>query len=45
MIPKPAIQWINSDSDALFINDSSVVLKALADNITAIFTTRHRPCR
>jgi hypothetical protein len=33
MIVKPAIQWINADSDALFLNDSGVVLKAMADNV------------
>lgn len=44
MIVKPAIQWVNSDSDALFINDSSVVLKAMAT--TWPFTRRpHRLCR
>jgi len=37
MIVKPAIQWINSDSDALFLNDSNVVLTAMADNV-AIYT-------
>lgn len=31
---KPAISWLNSDSNNLLINDVSVVLKALADNIT-----------
>ena len=30
---KPAIGWLNSDSDELLINDVSVVLKAQADNI------------
>ncbi len=29
---KPAIGWLNSDSDELVINDINVVLKALADN-------------
>jgi hypothetical protein len=38
MIVKPAIQWINSDSDALFLNNSGVVLKAVADNV-AIYAT------
>ena len=38
MIIKPAIQWINTDSDAQFINDSTVVLTALADN-AVIYTT------
>jgi hypothetical protein len=33
MIVKPAIGWINTDNDALFLNDSSVVLKAMADNV------------
>jgi hypothetical protein len=32
MTPKPAIAWLNSDSDELLVNDVSVVLKALADN-------------
>jgi hypothetical protein len=32
MIAKPAIGWLNSDSDELLINDVSVVLKAQADN-------------
>ena len=32
MIAKPAIGWLNSDSDDLLINDVSVVLKAQADN-------------
>jgi hypothetical protein len=38
MVIKPAIRWINTDSDALFLNDSNVVLKALADNVI-IYTT------
>ena len=42
MIVKPAIGWISKDSDPLFSNDSSVVLKALADNAT-IYTTPTPP--
>ena len=33
MNAKPAIGWLNTDSDQLLINDVSVVLQALADNI------------
>ena len=33
MTPKPAIGWLNSDSDVQLINDVSVVLKAQADNV------------
>jgi hypothetical protein len=33
MIAKPAIGWINSDGEILFINDVTVVLKAQADNV------------
>ena len=33
MNAKPAIGWLNSDSDELLINDVSVVLKAQADNV------------
>jgi len=33
MIVKPAIGWINTDSDALFLNNSSVVLNAIDDNV------------
>lgn len=32
MIVKPAIGWLNSDSDELLINDTSVVLQAQTDN-------------
>jgi hypothetical protein len=38
MVVKPSIQWLNKDSDSELINDSNVVLKALADNAT-IYTT------
>jgi hypothetical protein len=38
MIIKPAIRWINTDNAAQFLNDSDVVLKALADNVI-IYTT------
>ena len=34
MIVKPAISWLTTDSDALLINDTRVVLKAMADNVT-----------
>ena len=30
---KPAIGWLNNDSDELLINDVSVVIKALTDNV------------
>jgi len=33
MTPKPAIGWLNTDSDELLINDISVVLKAQTDNV------------
>lgn len=33
MIVKPAIGWINTDSDSLFINDTGVVVKAMTDNV------------
>ena len=33
MIVKPAIGWLNSDSNPLLINDVSVVLKAMKDNV------------
>jgi hypothetical protein len=33
MTPKPAISWLTTDSDELLINDVSVVLKALTDNV------------
>jgi hypothetical protein len=32
MIVKPATSWITSDSDSLLINDTTVILKAMADN-------------
>jgi hypothetical protein len=38
MIIKPSISWITTDSDALFINDTSVILLALANNV-AIYAT------
>ena len=34
MIVKPSISWLTTDSDALLINDTSVVLLALANNIS-----------
>lgn len=34
MITKPAILWLTTDSDALLINDVSVILAALANNTT-----------
>ena len=34
MIVKPSISWLTTDSDALLINDISVILKAMADNVT-----------
>ena len=34
MNAKPAIGWLNTDSDELLINDVSVVIKALTDNAT-----------
>jgi len=42
MIIKPAIAWINENSDSLFLNNSSVVLKALDDNAT-IYTSPAPP--
>jgi hypothetical protein len=33
MIAKPAIGWINSDGEVLFINDVTVVFNAMTDNI------------
>ncbi len=33
MIIKPAISWLTTDSDALLINNCSVILKAMTDNI------------
>jgi hypothetical protein len=33
MYAKPAIGWLNSDSDKMLINDVSVVIKAQTDNI------------
>jgi hypothetical protein len=38
MIIKPSIQWLNTDSDALFINDTSVILLGMANN-TSIYAT------
>jgi hypothetical protein len=38
MITKPAIQWLNSDSDTLLVNDIGVILLALANN-AAIYAT------
>jgi hypothetical protein len=38
MNAKPAIGWLNSDSDELLINDVNVVLTAMADNV-AIYKT------
>ena len=40
MIIKPAISWLNTDSDVLFINDTKVVLLGLGNN-TDIYTD---PC-
>jgi hypothetical protein len=37
-IVKPAIGWLNTDSDSLLINDTNVILKAMAAN-TTIYTT------
>jgi hypothetical protein len=37
MIIKPAIQWLNTDSDVMFINDTKVVLFGLGSN-TDIYT-------
>src|SRR5208282_1190724 len=39
---KPAIGWLNTDSNEMLINDVSVVLKAQADN-AAIYTTPSPP--
>jgi hypothetical protein len=33
MIIKPSIQWLNTDSDALLINDTSVILLAMGNNV------------
>jgi hypothetical protein len=33
MIVKPAISWIATDSDPLFINDSKVVVTSMTDNV------------
>jgi hypothetical protein len=33
MIAKPAIGWINSDGEVLFINNVTVVFNAMTDNI------------
>ena len=42
MIAKPAIGWLNTDSEILLINDVTVVLKATADNV-AIYTNPDPP--
>jgi len=42
MIVKPLTGWIGENGDSLFLNNSSVVLKALADNVT-IYTTPAPP--
>ncbi len=34
MIVKPLISWLTTDSDALLANDTGVVLKAMADNVS-----------
>ena len=34
MVVKPSISWLTTDSDALLINDVSVVLLAMANNIS-----------
>jgi hypothetical protein len=34
MITKPAIQWLNSDSDSLLVNDICVIMLALTNNAT-----------
>lgn len=39
---KPAIGWLNTDSNEMLVNNVSVVLKAQADNIT-IYTTPSPP--
>jgi hypothetical protein len=33
MITKPSIQWLNTDSNPLLINDSSVVLNSMTNNV------------
>lgn len=33
MIVKPSISWLTSDSDSLLINNATVILKAMADNM------------
>jgi hypothetical protein len=38
MIVKPSISWITTDSDAMLINDTKVILKAMGDNV-AIYAT------
>jgi len=38
MIVKPSIQWINKDTDAELINDTNVILQALANNATIYAT-------
>lgn len=42
MIVKPSISWLTTDSDALLINDATVVLTALAANV-AIYKTPAPP--
>ena len=34
MITKPSIQWLNADSDVLLINDATVILLAMANNVS-----------
>ncbi len=34
MIVKPLISWLTTDNDPLLINDTGVVLKAMADNVS-----------
>ena len=42
MIPKPAIGWLNTDSNGLLITNVSVLIKAQTDNI-AIYTDPSPP--
>jgi hypothetical protein len=42
MIIKPSIQWLNTDTNAELINDTNVILTALADNV-AIYATPTPP--
>jgi hypothetical protein len=42
MTVKPAIRWLNTDSDILVIKNISVVLKAMADNV-AIYPDPNPP--